>query len=73
MNMVKRSLVEEEIRGGIGASRGVGALVKAIWLPILDLLPRPWPASSSCSSVGFVGKLRQDLCRAQDLGAIAKE
>ena len=73
MNLVKRSLVEERIRGGVGASKGVGALVGASLLPALNRRTRLWPASSSCSPVGLAGGLTQRLCQARDPGAIVME
>ena len=73
MNLVKRSLVEERTRVGVGASEGVGALVGASLLPALNSQTGPWPASSSCSPIGLVGELTQGLRRAQDPGAIAIE
>ena len=58
------------IRGGVEASRGVGALL----LPASDLLVEPWGlASSSCSPVGSAGGLLRGLRRVQDPGAIANE
>ena len=65
--------MEERTKGGVGVSGGVGALVGASLLPALNLRTGLWPASSSCSPVGSVGRLTQGLCRAQDLGAIAME
>ena len=65
--------MEEGIRGGVGASGGVRALVGASLLPALNPRTGPWPASSSCSPVGSAGGLTWGLCRAQDPGAIAME
>ena len=36
MNFVKISLIRKEIRGGIGALKGVGALIEALLLSALD-------------------------------------
>ena len=69
--MVKRSLVERGTRGGVGASRGVGALVGASLLPALNPRIGPWPASLFYSLVESAGGLTQELCQAQDPGAIA--
>ena len=69
--MVKRSLVEGRIKGGIGACEGVGALVGASLLPALNSRTGPWPASSSCSPVGLAGGLMQGLRPVRDPGAIA--
>ena len=71
MNLVKRFLVEEGTRGGVGASGGVGALVEASSLPALNPRTGPWPASSSYSPMGLAGGLTQGLRQAQDPGAIA--
>ena len=73
MNLVKRFLVEEGIRGGVEASRRVGALVGASLLPMLNLRIEPWPASSSCSPVELAEGLTQGLYQAQDHRAIAME
>ena len=73
MNLVKRFLVEEGTRGGIGASGGVKALIGASLLPVLNLRTGPWPVSSSCSPIGSAGGLTQGLRQIQDLGAIAIE
>ena len=68
MNFVKRSSEEREIRGGVGASGGVRALL----LPTSDLLPRLWAPTSLFCSIELTGRLTQGLCRmVQDLGAIA--
>ena len=59
--------MEEAIRGGIGASRGVEALL----LPVSDLPTGLWGlASLSCSPMGLVGGLLRELRQAQDPGAI---
>ena len=42
-----------ETRGNIGASKRIGALIRALLLSILDLLTEPYPASLFCSSVGL--------------------
>ena len=58
------------IKGGIGASKRVGASL----LPISDLFAGSWgPASSSCSPVRSAGRLLQGLCQARDPRAIAIE
>ena len=69
INLVKRSLVEEGIRGGVGASGGVEASL----FPALNPQTGPWPASLSCSLVGLAGELTQGLCQARDPRAIAIE
>ena len=68
MNFMKRSLEGGEMRGRVGASRGVGTSL----LPVLDL--PPWaPASSSCS-MGLIERLTQGLRQVVgDSGAIAKD
>ena len=73
MNVVKRSLVEKRTRGGVKASGGVGALVRASSLPALNLWTEPWPANSSYSPVRLAEGLTQGLRQAQDPGAIAME
>ena len=61
------------IRGGVGASGGVRALVGTSLLPALNLWTEPWPASSSYSPVVLAGRLMQRFCQARDPGAIAME
>ena len=73
MNLVKKSLVEEGTRGGVKASGGVEALVKASLLLTLNLLTGLWPANSSCSPIRLAGRLTQELCQAQDPRTIAIE
>ena len=57
MNLMKRSLVDGEIRGEVRASKGVGASVGALLLPALNPRTGPWPASSSDSSVRLARRL----------------
>ena len=67
MNFVKRSLVKE-IRGGVGALRGV----KALLLLASDLFARLWgPVSSSCSLVRLAIGFLQGFYQVQDPGAIS--
>ena len=73
MNLVKKSLVEEGTRGGVGAFEGIGALVGASLLPALNPWTGPWPASLSYSPVGSAGGLTRGLRQARDLEAIAME
>ena len=71
MNLMKRSSVERGTRGGVRASKGVGASVGASSLLALNPWTGPWPASSSYSPVGSAEGLIQRLRRAQDPRAIA--
>ena len=71
MNLMKKFLVEERIRGGVGASEGVKALIKASLFPALNPQTESWPASSSCSPMRSVRRLMQGLHQAQDPKAIA--
>ena len=73
MNLVKRSSVKERIRGGIGASGGIGALVKASSLLAFNPRTGLWPASLSCSPVGLARELTQGLYQAQGPEAITME
>ena len=68
MNLVKRSSEVGRIRGGVGASGEVGALL----LPTLDLFAGLWPANSPSSLAGLTGILTQKLWQARDSGAIAE-
>ena len=56
--------MEREIRGRIGASKGVRTLVEASSLLVLNPWTGPWPASSSCSSVRSARGLIQGLYEA---------
>ena len=56
------SLVERRKRGGIGASKKVGALIGTLLLSILNLLTEFWPASSSYSLVRLARELTQRFC-----------
>ena len=74
MNMVKRFSAKGKTRGGMGASRRIGVLVKALLLPVLDFFAGLWaPASSSCFPTGLVGGLTWEFRQKQDPGAIAIE
>ena len=73
MNLVKRSLVEGEIKSGIRAFGEVRALVGASLLLALNSKTRLWPASSSCFPVESARGLTQRLGQVQDPGAIAME
>ena len=66
MNFVKRSLVKEGTRGGVGAIKEV----KASLLLVLDLFFYP---ASSFYSVSLAKTLMQRLCQAQISQAITKE
>ena len=74
MNLVKRSLEVGGTRGGVEASGGVGASVRALLLPALDLLAGPSaPPSLSSYLAGSTGVLTQGLRRVvRDPRAIAK-
>ena len=61
MNLVKKSLVERGIRGGVGAFGGVEALVRVSSLSTLNLRTGPWPANSFCSPMESTGGLTQGL------------
>ena len=57
-------------RGGVGASRGIGALL----LPTSNLFTMLWGlVSSSCSQMGLAGGFLQEFCQARDPRAIAIE
>ena len=72
MNIVNWSWVGGEMRGRVGASGEIGALVGALLLLVLDSFAGPWVlASSSCSPKGSGRRLMQGLRQAQDTGAIA--
>ena len=73
MNLVKRSSVKEETRGGIKAFGGIGASVGALSLTALNPRTGFWRASSSYSPVRLAGGLTQGLYQARDPGAIAME
>ena len=73
INLVKRFLVGERTKGGVGASRKIKALVKALLLPTLDFLARLWAPTSSCYfSTRLAKGLTQKLRQIPDLGAIVK-
>ena len=61
MNLVKRSLVKEETRDGVGAFGGVGASVGASLLLTLNPRTGLWLASSPCSLVELAKGLTQEL------------
>ena len=57
INLVKKFLVEGGTRGGVGAFRGVKALVGASLLLTLNPRTGLWPVSSSYSLVKLAGGL----------------
>ena len=73
MNLIKKSSVEKGIRGGIGASKEVRALVRALLLLTLNLWTKSWPVSSSCFPMRLARGLIQGFYQAQDFGAIIIE
>ena len=70
MNLMNRFLIGGKTRGGMGASKRV----KTLSLPTSDILTGTWlPISLSCSLIGLIGRLTQELRQmVQDPGAIAK-
>ena len=73
INLVKKSLVKERTRGGVGASKGVRASVRASSFLALNPRTELWLASSSCSPVRSAKGLTRGLRRAQNPGAIVIE
>ena len=61
MNLVKRSLMKRRIKGRIRAFKKIKALVKALLLSTLNLLIKPWLASSSYFLLKLAKRLTQGL------------